>query len=103
MSTKKSSAIRTLEKIRGSALTFGRMVESLRKCDEISQTDLAAKLKISKAHLCDIEKGRRYPSIDKAIAFAKVMGHPPEFFVAQLLEEQTAAAGLKVKIILKAA
>lgn len=103
MSTKKSNAIRTLEKIRGSVLTFGRMIESLRKCDEISQTALAAKMKMSKAHLCDIEKGRRYPNIDKAIEFAKVMGYSPEHFVAVLLEEQTRAAGFKVKIILKAA
>jgi DNA-binding XRE family transcriptional regulator len=28
-------------------------------CDEISQTDFAKKLGVSKAHLCDIEKGRR--------------------------------------------
>jgi hypothetical protein len=31
------------------------------------------------------------------------MGYSPEHFVAVLLEEQTRAAGFKVKIILKAA
>ncbi len=84
-------------------MTFGKMIYAIRKCDEISQTALAKKMKMSKAHLCDIEKSRRYPSIEKAIEFANVMGYSPEYFVAKLLEEQTSAAGFKVKIILKAA
>jgi len=59
MTIKKSSAVKILEKIRGGPLTFGRMIESIRKADEISQVELAKKMQISKAHLCDIEKGRR--------------------------------------------
>ena len=35
----KSGARKTLEKARGGEMTFGRMVESIRRCDEISQAN----------------------------------------------------------------
>jgi DNA-binding transcriptional regulator YiaG len=60
MSTKKfSSARQYLAQLRGGPLTFGGMIESLREADGISQVELARRLKISRAQLCDIEKGRR--------------------------------------------
>ena len=43
MTTKKKSAIEQIEELGGGPLTFGRMIESLRKCDELSQAELAAK------------------------------------------------------------
>ena len=54
---KKSAAKRFLEELRGGPLTFGRMIESVRRADEISQVALARRMKISRVHLCDIEKG----------------------------------------------
>lgn len=103
MTTKKSSAINTLEKIRGSSLTFGRMIESIRKSDEISQVGLALKMKISKAHLCDIEKGRRTVTLSRAIQFAKVLGYSTTQFAAKALEDQAREVGLKVRITVEAA
>lgn len=103
MTTKKSSAIRALEKIRGGYLSFGAMLESIRKSDEITQVELARKMDISKAHLCDIEKGRRQVSLERAMQFAKVLGYSPTQFAAKSLEDQARAAGLKVKIRLEAA
>lgn len=103
MTTKKSSAIRAIEKILGGRLTFGSMIESLRKSDEITQVDLAKRMKISKAHLCDIEKGRRSVTITRAIQFAKVLGYSEKVFVAIALEDQIAEAGLKVRVKLIAA
>ncbi|MNK11956.1 helix-turn-helix protein [compost metagenome] len=102
MTTKKSPALKALEKIRGGPLTFGRMIESLRKADELSQVDLAKKMKMSKAHLCDIEKGRRTPTLEKAVEFANAMGYSPAQFAAKALEDQVRGAGLKFKVILKA-
>ena len=105
MSTKsqKSDAIKFLESLRGGPLTFGRMIESFRKCDEITQEKLAQKMKISKAHLCDIEKGRRMVSPERAAKFAKVMGYMVEQFVAVAIEDQLHKAGLNMKVLLKAA
>ena len=41
-------------------------MESHRLCDEISQAELARKMHISGAHLCDIGKGRRLVSAERA-------------------------------------
>lgn len=101
--TTKSQARKAIEKIRGRPLSFGEMIASLRKTDELSQVELAKRLHISKAHLCDIEKGRRYPSLEKAIEFANAMGYSPIQFAARLLEDQLRAAGLKASVQLEVA
>lgn len=103
MTIKKSSAVKILEKIRGGPLTFGRMIESIRKADEISQVELAKKMQISKAHLCDIEKGRRAVTLSRAIQFAKILGYSPTQFAALALEDQAREVGLKFKITVEAA
>lgn len=92
-----------LEKLNGGPLTFGRMIESLRQCDEISQVDLAKRVKISRAQLCDIEKGRRLVSPERAAQFAKVMGYSAAQFVATAIGDQLRQAGLKFSVELKAA
>ncbi len=103
MSIKKSNAIKQLEKINKGPISFGKMIESLRKSDSISQVDLADKLKISRAMLCDIEKGRRKVSLSKAKEFAKAMGYSPAQFAAQVLEDLAREAGFEAKITLAAA
>jgi transcriptional regulator with XRE-family HTH domain len=103
MSTKtKSPAMRLLEEVSG-PLTFGSTIEALRLCDEISQTELAKKMKISRAHLCDIEKGRRTVSPERAARFAKVMGYYVPSFVRLALQDQLDKSGLKLTIEVKAA
>lgn len=103
MSIKKNAAIKTLEKMRGGPLTFGRMIESIRKCHDISQVELAKKMNISKAHLCDIEKGRRVVTLARAMQFAKALQYSPTVFATIVLEDQAREVGLKVKISLVAA
>ncbi len=103
MTIKKSSAMAAIEKVRGAPLSFGRMIESIRKCTEISQVELAKKMNISKAHLCDIEKGRRTTTLSRAVQFAKVLGYPSTVFVAIVLEDQAREVGLKIKITVEAA
>ncbi len=102
MSTKRD-ALTVLERLAGGPLSFGRMIESLRFCDEINQTDLARRVGVSKAHLCDIEKGRRLVSPERAAKFARVMGYGVETFVAMALEDQLKKARLHLKVSLKAA
>jgi len=99
----KSNAVRFLERLRGGPLTFGRMVQSLRKADEISQAELARKLGMSRAHLCDIEKGRRQVSIMLVAAIARAMGYAVDQFVSVALEDELRKAGLKLRVELKAA
>lgn len=104
MNTKKPSPARKfLAKLRGGPLTFGRMIESLRTCDEISQVELAKRMGMSKAHLCDIEKERRFVTSENAARFARVMGYDVSHFVSVVLEDQLRKAGLKLRVDLKAA
>jgi transcriptional regulator with XRE-family HTH domain len=79
------------------------MIESIRFADEISQTQLATRLKMSRSHLCDIEKGRRTVTVERAAAFARVLGYSVTQFVAVAVEDQLREAGLKVRVSLSAA
>lgn len=92
-----------LRRLRKGPLTFGQMIQSLRICDEISQSELASKIGITRANLCDIEKGRRTVTPSLAAKFAKVLGYSIHQFVALCLEDQLKKAGLKMKVELKAA
>jgi antitoxin HigA-1 len=104
MTTKaKSDARRFLEKLRGGPLTFGEMLKSFRLADEVSQTELATKMGMSRAHLCDIENGRRAVNLDKAAHFAKVLGYSEKQFMAVAIEDQLRNAGFRMRVLLKAA
>lgn len=98
MSTKKKSdAIKFLEKISGE-LTIGRLIESIRLNDDFTQPAFAKKLKISKSHLCDIEKGRKFLSVSRAASFAKLLGYSEEQFVRLSLQDEVSRSGLKFKV-----
>jgi antitoxin HigA-1 len=96
-------ALSFLEKLRGGPLTFGRMMESFRLADELSQAAMARKLGIPRQHLCDIEKGRRQVSPGRAAEFARTLGYSVPQFVALALEDQLRSAGLKMRVKIEAA
>ena len=102
MSTK-SETIKFLESVRGGPLTFGELIESTRWCDEISQAELARRMKISRAHLCDIEKGRRFVRPERAARFARELGYSVNVFVSLALQDELRAAGLNMRVHLEAA
>lgn len=95
---KKSAAITYLEKLNGGPFTFAQMIESFRLCEEMSQTSFAKMLGISRAHLCDIEKGRRFVSVERAVHFAKALGWPPHTFIRLALQDQVSRAGLRYSV-----
>lgn len=97
------NAAHFFENLNKGPLTFGQLLHALRTSDEISQTELAAKAKVSKGLICDIEKGRRDASIELVIKLSKIMGYPPETFISVLLEEQIRRAKLNFKVILEKA
>ena len=96
-------AIPYLEKITGGPLTFARLIQSTRLCEEKSATEFAKILGISKSHLCDIEKGRKSVSIERAVAFAEALGHSKDLFVELALQTQIEKAGLDYKVSIEAA
>ena len=98
MSTKKSkSATEVFNKTLGH-VTFGEMLHSLRLTEEISQKAFAKKLKISTSELCDIEKGRKFISIQRATRFAKKLHDSPEVFIQYVIQDEILKAGLNCEI-----
>ncbi len=79
-------------------LTFGDMLWSIRMCDELSQTDFAEMLGVSRSHICDIEKGRKVVSPERAVAWAKTLGYPDTVFVQLALQDQLDKAGVKMSV-----
>lgn len=89
-----------LEKIRSSP-TFGELVKSLRLADDISQTELAQKLDLSKQHLSAIERGKKFVSVARAARFAEVLGYPVQQFVLASLQDELNEAGIELNFDLK--
>ena len=103
MSTKKKSdAMKFLESLVGK-LTFGGLIEAMRQAEEMSQVEFAKKLGISKQHLCDIEKGRKFVSPERAARFARILGHSEQSFVALALQDIVNQGGLRLKVSVEAA
>lgn len=100
---KKSDAMRLLEKLSGGPLTLGRAIESIRKSEGLSQDECAKRLDISKSHLCDVEKGRKTVSPERADKWARVLGYPQSVLVRLALQAELDAAGLKYKVEIEAA
>ena len=92
-----------LEKASGGPLTFQSLLHSIRTSDEVTQAELARKVGISRAKICDYEKGRRTPTLKIAAKMAKVLGYPESLFIAKIIEDQIRNAQLNIKIKVEAA
>lgn len=100
MSTKKNYTLENLEKDFG-PLTFGRALESYRLSEELSLSAFAKRLKITPQSLCDLEKGRRVPSVSRAAGIAIKLREPVETWVQLALNDLLRSADLKFSIELK--
>lgn len=96
MSTKKYG-VKEVEEEFGE-LTFADLLLSHRLGEELSQTEMAKLLGISKQSLCDLEKGRRIPSPSRAVSIAEKLGMIPESFVQLALQDQLRKESLNYKV-----
>jgi plasmid maintenance system antidote protein VapI len=104
MSTRrKSETMKFLESAAERPLSLGGLLESIRLGEEMSQTAFAKKIGVSASHLCDIEKGRKVVSPERASRFAKILGRSPEQFVRLALQSLVDEAGLNMKVDVEAA
>ena len=101
--SKKSRAVRALEKAAGGALTLGGFLASIREGEDWTQTEMADRLGISRANLCDIEKGRKTVSPARAAGFAKTLRYSEKQFVQLALQEMLTAAGLHLHVDVRVA
>lgn len=96
--TTKSAAIRALERAAGGPLTFGGLLHAIRVGDEFTLEAFARRLGVTRGNLCDIEKGRRGVSVERAAEWATTLGYSPTQFVQLALQAQVDAAGLKLQV-----
>lgn len=100
---KKSQAMRFLEELTGGPLTFAELIRSIRIGEEESLARFAKKLNISVAHLCDIEKGRKTVSAERAARFAHILGYSQAQFVRLALQDLVNKAKLSMQVDVRAA
>ena len=62
---------------------------------------MAKILGISKQDLCNIEKGRKLVSVERAVSFAKSLKIPSKAMAKYALQDQLYKAGLKGEIVIK--
>ena len=102
MNTKNKYGIRSLERRYG-RLTFSKFLVSWRKSENLSQIEFAKKLGISKANLCDLEKGRKRVSPGRAAKIAKKLGLPPAGLIQLALQDMLNAQRLDYYVEVEAA
>ena len=78
-----------------SSLTFGWALWSHRKCEDMTQEEFARLLGITPASLCDLERGRRIPSVKRAAGNARSIGMPKKTWVKLAIQVMLRAADLE--------
>lgn len=96
MSTKRT-ADKILEEMVG-PVTFGTFVVAARTIMDLTQVEMAKKLKMAKGTLCDIEKGRQLVSPKLALKIAKIAGMHERFALELCLEDHLKKQKIKYKI-----
>ena len=99
---KKTHGLESLERRLGK-MTIADFLRSWRLSEEISAKDFAKKLKMSPANLCDIEKGRKGVSPEKAEEIARILGYSKTVLIRLALQEQLCTAGLHYLVDVKPA
>ena len=90
-------SLKNLEKDYG-PLTLADLLMIYREDREMTQIQMADKLRISKQKLCDFEKGRRLPSVKMVAKWAKKLKHPQAVWIQVVLQDQLRRDNLKLKV-----
>lgn len=94
MTTKKNlSAREALKDVLKSS--FGTFVRDIRESDEISQTELARRMSVSRQFINAVEKDKANVSLEMAMKIARALGYPYEAFVEILLNDMLRKSGIK--------
>lgn len=91
-------ALPFIEQLIGGPISLGALIEAVRRGEDETQAEFAARLGISKSHLCDIEKGRKVVSPERAARFAVVLGYSSDQFVRLALQDAVDRAGLRYTV-----
>ena len=97
MNTKIKYGINEIEKEFG-PITFASALESERLSRELTLKSFAKILGITAQSLCDLEKGRRLPSPERAAKIAKKLKEPLAYWVSLALKDQLRKANIDLDI-----
>lgn len=92
-----------LESLNAGPLTFGELLSAIREGEEQSATKFAARLDISRQHLHQLEAGQKRVSPERAVRFARILGHSEVYFVQLALQDMVDEAGVDAKVEVKVA
>lgn len=95
MSTR--SASRVLQKSLGD-FSFAQFMVGVRTTLSLSQVEMANKLGMSRAALCEIEKGRTLVSAEAAARYARKAGFSVLLAMEAALQDQVRKAKVKAKV-----
>lgn len=102
MNTKKWHGLADLDQ-RFGRMSVGLFLAAFRESEGLSQAEYARKLGLSRANLCDLEKGRKLISPERAAKLAKKLGVPEKVLIQLSIQDSLFIAKLKYVVELKAA
>jgi plasmid maintenance system antidote protein VapI len=92
-----------LQELNAGPLSFGQLLGALRESDEESLSQFAARLGVSRQHLHQLESGQKRVSPERAVRFARTLGHSELYFVQLALQDLVNDAGVSAKVEIKVA
>lgn len=95
MSIKEANQV--FEKVNG-PYTFATFILGIRTTLNLTQVQMAKKLGISKAALCEIEKGRTLVSVHAAVRYAKKAGFSTIVALEACFQDQLRKANIKKRV-----
>jgi DNA-binding XRE family transcriptional regulator len=95
MSIKEASSV--FEKAYGH-FSFATFMLGIRTTLDLSQVEMAKKLGISKAALCEVEKGRSLVSPETAVRYAKKAGFSVSLALQACFQDQLRKANIKKRV-----
>jgi antitoxin HigA-1 len=90
----KTEATKFIESLIG-PMTVARMIRAYRTTNDMTQAQLAKKLKVTVSYISDLENDRKDISLKQAKEIATKLGDPPALYVRIWLEQKIREVGLE--------
>ena len=91
-----------LQELNGGPLSFGQLLSALRESEEQTLIQFATRLGVSRQHLHQLEAGQKRVSPERAVRFARALGHSELYFVQLALQDLVNDAGVPARVEVKA-
>jgi transcriptional regulator with XRE-family HTH domain len=92
------NAKKILEDLLGEPMSFAMLLRAIRTRDDLTQKELADKLGVTVSHISDLENGRKFVSVERAVGFAHKLKESERYFISLALQDQVNQADLDYKV-----